>query len=69
MRIFYLVLAVLYAGWFWWYGGRGEPVTHSEVKAYLADASSNFADQGIELSEKVSKQFESLAITDDGNEY
>lgn len=69
MRILYIVLAVLYGAWFWWYGGRGEPVTYEEVKAYTAKAAGNFRDQGVELPEKFYKQFESLAITDDGNEY
>ncbi len=69
MKIFYAVLAVLYGAWFWWYGGRGEPVSHEEVKTYLAQTAANFRDQGVELDEKFYKQFESLAITDDGNEY
>ncbi len=69
MRIFYIVLAVLYGAWFWWYGGRGEPVTHEEVKIYLAKVADNFRGQGVELKEEFYKQFESLAITDDGNEF
>jgi hypothetical protein len=69
MRIFYLVLVVLYGSWFWWYGGRGEPITHEEVDQYLEQVKANVRAKGREPDDRVLKEFESLAITDDGNEY
>ena len=69
MRAFYLALAVLYGVWFWWYGGRGEPISHEQVKHYQSVLADNVRALGREPDEKIFKELESLAITDDGNEY
>lgn len=35
MKVFYAILLAVYGAWFVWYGGSGDPVTSSELKAYV----------------------------------
>ncbi len=69
MRIFYALLIVLYGGWLWWYGGTGEPVTESEVATYLEHVADNARASGREPSPELLYELQTLASTDDGNEY
>jgi hypothetical protein len=69
MRVFYLVLVLLYGGWLWWYGGTGEPVTAQEVNVYLDRVADNARAGGREPNPQLMEEFQTLARTDDGNEF
>ena len=69
MRVFYVVLVLLYGGWIWWYGGTGEPVTEREVATYLDRVADNARASGQVPNPQLLEEFETLAQTDDGNEF
>jgi hypothetical protein len=68
MKIFYAVLIAIYLGWFTWYGGSGEPITKTELDAYVTSMKEK-SSSGPEKIEEVTALMHSLAAFDTGNEY
>ena len=58
----WLVIALIYTSFHFWYGGNGNPMTPDEVEHYVSLAGKNGS------SERVQKTRE-FASTDDGKEY
>ena len=58
----WLVIALIYASFHFWYGGSGDPMTLKEVEHYVSLAAKN---GNVEQVQKIRE----FASTDDGNEY
>ena len=58
----WLVIALIYASFHFWYGGSGDPMTPKEVEHYVSLAAKN---GNVEQVQKIRE----FASTDDGNEY
>lgn len=68
MKVFYGALIALYAVWFAWYGGSGEPVTKAELDVYLSE----MVDKSQSTPEKIQETTElmqRLAEFDTGDEF
>lgn len=68
MKIFYATLVLLYAIFFWWYGGSGEPVTAEELEGYIAELRAN-SDPSAKDLEKNIQYMRNLVASDTGDEF
>ena len=62
-RIRWAFLAVIYAAFFVWYGGSGDPISPEEVEKYMAIAEPRGGDS------EVSTNLREFMETDDGQEF
>ena len=68
MKIFYGVLVAIYALWFVWYGGSGQPMTQAQVDEYIEIYKSKSHSDPVSQQETLTL-IERLAACDTGNEY
>ncbi len=68
MKIFYTALVLVYAVFFLWYGGSGEPVTQAELETYVETVRKNSAERGVDPGENI-EHMRTLASTDNGDEF
>lgn len=68
MKIFCAVLSIIYASWFSWYGGSGEPVTKAELEVYVTSMATKLP-SGAEKIAETTELMHRLAAFDTGNEY
>lgn len=68
MKIFYGVLLAIYAAWFAWYGGTGEPVSQQQLKAYVSKMSA-MSKSSPEALQETTELMHRLAEFDTGNEF
>ena len=68
MTIFYGVLVAIYALWFVWYGGSGQPMTQAQVDEYIEIYKSKSHSDPVSQQETLTL-IERLAAFDTGNEY
>ena len=68
MKTLYATLTVIYVSWFIWYGGSGEPVTKTELDAYITSVKEK-SSSGPERIKETAELMHRLAAFDTGNEY
>ena len=68
MKIFYGFLVAIYALWFVWYGGSGQPMTQAQVDEYIEIYKSKSRADALSRQETLTL-IERLAAFDTGNEY
>ena len=68
MKYFYGFLIAIYAAWFTWYGGSGEPVTAQELAAYISDMKSK-SNSSQESRDEAEELMHHLAESDSGGEF
>ena len=68
MKIFYGFLVAIYALWFVWYGGSGQPMTQAQVDEYIEIYKSKSHADAVRQQETLTL-IERLAAFDTGNEY
>jgi hypothetical protein len=68
MKTLYAILTVIYVSWFIWYGGSGEPVTKSELDAYITSMKEKSSSRPERINE-ATELMHRLAAFDTGNEY
>lgn len=64
-----VVFVLLYLAFLFWYGGRGKPLTITEVDALLAEIKRWAGKQDSEEESPILQQFRDLTQNDDGREY
>lgn len=68
MKSFYGFLVAIYALWFVWYGGSGQPMTQAQVDEYIEIYKSKSRADALSRQETLTL-IERLAAFDTGNEY
>ena len=68
MKTLYATLTVIYVSWFIWYGGSGDPVTKTELDAYITSVKEKSSSEPERIKE-TAELMHRLAAFDTGNEY
>ena len=64
-----IVFVVLYLAFLFWYGGRGKPLTQTEVESLLAEIKRRGGKQSQKGEPPLFQQFRDLVRNDDGREF
>lgn len=68
MKTFQAVLLAIYAAWFVWYGGTGEPVTQTELESYISQMAQN-SHSDPDTIQETTELMQRLGEFDTGNEF
>jgi hypothetical protein len=68
MKFLYAALTLVYASWFIWYGGNGEPVTEPELNSYISAIKEKSSSDPVKINEAITLM-QRLADFDTGNEF